>query len=415
MYHIKQNFLDLAIKDIPNKVREELSLTRLKEKVEGRKRVAIAVGSRGINNIVLIIKTVVEEVKRYGGQPFIVPAMGSHGGAKAEGQKEVLENYGVTEEYMGVPIISSMEIVSLGRTPQGVEVFMDKNAYSSDSIITINRVKLHTDFRGEIESGILKILAIGLGKHNGAVNIHRYGAQGLKVNIPEVAKIMIAKAPVALGIGIVEDAYDHTAIIQAIEPEEIEKKEKELLKKQRQLMSSLPLAKIDILLVDQMGKNISGSGMDTNVIGRIKIKEVPEPEKPDIHVIVVRDLTEESHGNAAGIGLADLVIRRLVEKINFDQTYTNCITTTFPERGKIPITLDTDELAIKTALLWIGGHKGFQEAKVIWIKNTLKLEEMIVSSGCLEELKNRPYIEILEGPIEMKFDTAGNLISEYFA
>jgi hypothetical protein len=414
IYRIKQNFPDLAIKDIPNKVREELARTRLKEKVEGRKSVAIAVGSRGINNIALIVKTVVEEVKRYGGQPFIVPAMGSHGGATAEGQREVLESYGVTEEYMGAPIISSMEVVSLGQTPQGVEVFLDKNAYYSDAIIAINRIKLHTDFRGEIESGILKMLAIGLGKHKGAVNLHRYGAQGLKVNIPEVAKIMISKAPVALGIGVVEDAYDHTAIIQAMEPEEIEEKEKGLLKKQRQLMPSLPLAKIDILVVDQMGKNISGSGMDTNVIGRIKIKGIPEPEKPDIHVIVVRDLTEESHGNAAGIGLADLVIRRLVEKIDFDQTYANCITTTFPERGKIPITVDTDELAIKTALLWIG-HKGFQEAKVIWIKNTLKLDEMLVSSASLEELKNQPYIEILEGPIEMKFDTAGNLKSEYFA
>ncbi|MGB9858934.1 MAG: lactate racemase domain-containing protein [Moorellaceae bacterium] len=408
MYRVKQHFPDLALPDIPGKIREEMSKTQIGEKVAGGKRVAIAVGSRGINNIALIVKSVVEEVKNYGGRPFIVPAMGSHGGATAEGQKQVLESYGITEEYTGAPIISSMEVVSLGKTDQGVEVFMDKQAYGADAIIAINRIKLHTDFRGEIESGVLKLLAIGLGKHKGAANIHRYGAWGLKEHIPEVAKVMIKKSPVALGIGIVEDAYDHTAIIEAMEPEEIEEKEKRLLKTQRELMPSLPLDKIDVLIVEEMGKNISGCGMDTNVIGRIKIKGVPEPERPDIKVVVVLDLTEESHGNAVGIGLADLTTRRLVNKIDWEQMYANCITSTFPERGKIPVTLETDELAIKTAFMWIGPVRS-REAKVIRIKNTLQLSEMYVSEACLEELKGHPNIELLEGPVNMQFDEGGNL------
>ncbi|MGB9661287.1 MAG: lactate racemase domain-containing protein [Moorellaceae bacterium] len=408
MYRVKQHFPDLALPDIPGKIREEMSKTQIREKVAGGKRVAIAVGSRGINNIALIVKSVVEEVKNYGGRPFIVPAMGSHGGATAEGQKQVLESYGITEEYTGAPIISSMEVVSLGKTDQGVEVFMDKQAYGADAIIAINRIKLHTDFRGEIESGVLKLLAIGLGKHKGAANIHRYGAWGLKEHIPEVAKVMIKKSPVALGIGIVEDAYDHTAIIEAMEPEEIEEKEKRLLKTQRELMPSLPLDKIDVLIVEEMGKNISGCGMDTNVIGRIKIKGVPEPERPDIKVVVVLDLTEESHGNAVGIGLADLTTRRLVNKIDWEQMYANCITSTFPERGKIPVTLETDELAIKTAFMWIGPVRS-REAKVIRIKNTLQLSEMYVSEACLEELKGHPNIELLEGPVNMQFDEGGNL------
>ncbi|MGI9952889.1 lactate racemase domain-containing protein [Moorellaceae bacterium AZ2] len=409
MYRIKQTFPDLALRDIAGKIREEMARTRIRERVAGGKRVAIAVGSRGINNIALIVKSVVEEVKRYGGQPFIVPAMGSHGGATAEGQKEVLERYGVTEEYAGAPIISSMEVVSLGKTAKGVEVFMDKEAYSADAIIAINRIKLHTDFRGEIESGVLKLLAIGLGKHKGAANIHRYGAWGLKEHIPEVAKVMIEKGPVALGIGIVEDAYDHTAIVEAMEPQEIEEREKRLLRTQRELMPSLPVAKIDVLIVNEMGKNISGCGMDTNVIGRIKIKGMPDPERPDIQVVVVLDLTEESHGNAVGIGLADLTTRRLVNKIDFEQMYANCITSTFPERGKIPVTLETDELAIKTAFLWIGPVDS-QEAKVIRIKNTLELSEMYVSEACLRELKGRSDIEVLEGPVEMQFDVEGNLV-----
>ncbi|HRU33256.1 MAG TPA: DUF362 domain-containing protein, partial [bacterium] len=368
--------------------------------------IAIAAGSRGIRNIHRIVKATVEVVKEFGGRPFIVPAMGSHGGATAEGQKELLESYGITEEYTGAPIRSSMEVVELPSNGLENKVYMDKLAYSADGTIVINRIKPHTDFHGDIESGLLKMCVIGLGKHKQAIEIHRFGTYGLKYLIPPTAKRIIEYGNIILGIGIVENAYDETMVISAAKPEDFEREDKRLLDIARGNMPRLPVDKLDLLIVDEMGKDISGAGMDTNIIGRIYIDGETEPEKPKITRIVVTDLTEKAHGNAIGIGLADLTTRRLVNKIDFNATYQNAVTSTFLHRGKIPVIAEDSKTAIEWALMTCGPID-IPNARIIRIKNTLSLNELYISRSVLEEIKDR--IEII-GDFTDILDEEGELI-----
>jgi len=406
MIKIQQSFNDEHIEDVEKAVKEEFAASGVC--IKKNASIAIAVGSRGITNIHKIVKAVVDCVKRGGANPFIVPAMGSHGGATAEGQKKVLEEYGITQQYTGVPIKSSMEVVELPQGELNHKVYMDRYAYEADGTIIINRIKPHTDYHGSFESGLIKMCVIGLGKHRQACEIHKYGTYGLRELIPLTARQIIKHGNIILGIGIVENAYDNTAIIKALKPSEFEKGEMKLLEYSRKNMPRLPVDKLDILIVDQLGKNISGTGMDTNIIGRIKIEGENEPNIPKIKRIIVSDLTKESHGNAIGIGLADFTTKRLFNKIDFEATYENVLTSTFIERGKVPIVADNDRQAMEYALRTCGPIR-IEDARIIRIKDTLHISEMYVSESVFNEIKDRSNIKVAGEFIDM-FTPEGDLI-----
>lgn len=403
---IRQSFNNKCIKDLERTVKEQIN--NLDISLKPGASIAVAVGSRGIADIHRIIKAAVEALKEKGANPFIVPAMGSHGGATAEGQREVLESYGITEEYIGAPIKSSMQTVELPHGDLVTRVFMDKFAYESDGVVVVNRVKLHTDFHGTTESGLMKMCVIGLGKHKQALEMHKYGVYGLKELIPATAREVLNSGKIIMGLGIVENAYDRTLAIRAALPQDIEKEELKLLELSRENMPCFPVDQIDLLIVDEMGKDISGVGIDSNITGRISIKGEHDLSTPVINKIVVTDLTEASHGNALGIGLADFTTRRLFDKIDFKMTYENVLTSTFTERGKIPIIAETDKMAVEYALRTCGPQKA-DMLKIVRIKNTLKLNEIYVSKTILDEAKSRGNVEVT-GDFRDMFDKCGNLI-----
>jgi len=333
-YNVRQIFSQEAISDVEDELNKSLNMVRCENLFVPGERVAIAVGSRGIANIGKIVAALVKRLKGIGTDPFIVPAMGSHGGATAHGQVEVLRSLGVTEEYVGAPIISDMDVVELGKTPNGATVYMDKHAWSADAIVVVNRVKPHTRFRADNESGLMKMVAVGLGKHKGCSQMHAYG---LFPTVVEAARLALRTAPIRLGIGIVENAYEKTAKIAAVLKDEFEAVDAELLKLAKSLMPSLLAKDIDLLVVGEIGKNISGTGMDVNIIGRVTQPVMNELETPRIKRIAVLDLTEATHGNALGMGLADVITRRLADKINFPATYANALAAGALDRAKMPL------------------------------------------------------------------------------
>jgi hypothetical protein len=400
---IRQQFDRPAIADPERAIAPQLNSDKLN--FAPGANIAIAAGSRGIANIARITKAVVDAVKAKDGVPFIIPAMGSHGGATAEGQREVLASYGITAEAMGCPIRSSMEVVELDRGGFELPLYMDRHAHESAGVILINRIKPHTDFQADFESGLAKMSVIGLGKERQASEIHSYGMYGLKTLMPQAARRILATGKILLGIGIVENAYDETAIIEALTPEEILRREPELLKLAKQMMPRFPLDAIDVLIVDRLGKNISGTGMDRNIIGRLRIDGEPEPDFPRIKSIVVTDLTEASHGNACGIGLADVTTRRLVDKVDWEATYLNGVTSGFYLRCMLPVVAATDAQALEWGIR--ATHEPRQPKKIVRITDTLHLSEMYVSAAALEEI-NVP-IEILSEPVKI-FDEQGALI-----
>jgi len=393
MIKIRCRYDDECIADIGEAVRSEIA--RIGLRIRQGDSIAIAVGSRGIANVKDIVKETVAWGKEHGGNPFIVPAMGSHGGANAEGQQEVLASYGVTQEYVGAPVKSSMQTVEIDRGNLENRVFVDRFAYEADGIIVINRVKVHTDFHGAIESGIMKMCVIGLGKHLQALEIHRHGVYGLKELLPKTALHILRHTKIIMGLAIVENAYDKTMLIRAIKPEDFATEDSRLLEISRRNMPKLPTDRIDILLVDEMGKDISGAGLDTNIIGRLKIRDQPDAENPKIKNIIVMDLTQASHGNAIGMGLADYITKKLFEKIDFQATYENVITSTFTERGKMPIVADTDQQAVQYAVR-TSGPVAPEDLRIIRIRNTLRLDEMAVSQSIWEEIRENPNIEKIE-------------------
>lgn len=392
---VKQHFKRTKISDekIETVVREQVMNSGVS--IAKGAQIAIAVGSRGIANIPEIVKATAQWVKESGGEPFIVPAMGSHGGATADGQKQVLESYGITNAYTGAPIKSSMEVVELPSGDLKNKVYMDKLACQADGTIVINRIKVHTAFHGAIESGLMKMCVIGLGKHKGALELHRYGAKGLRESIPPTARQILKHGNILLGIAIAENAYEETAIIKAVRPADFEREEMKLLQWVKENMPKLPLEQLDVLIVEEFGKNISGTGMDVNIIGRLKIASEPEPESPNITSIILLDLHEKSHGNANGMGLADVITRRFYEKIDFKATYENILTTGFLERGKMPVVADTDQQALEYALKPCG-LKTPEQAKIIRIKNTLILDELWASPKVVDEIKNCENITMAE-------------------
>jgi len=409
MLRVRQDFDRNHIADIPARVSQEVAKLNLRDRVRSGDTVAVTGGSRGVANIAVILRSVVQELQKQGARPFIIPAMGSHGGGTAEGQREVLEHYGVTESSMGVPIKASMETSLIGETPQGIPVFVDSFALGADHIVVVNRIKPHTDFDGEIESGLSKMMAIGLGKHQGAKHYHRANIRyGYYTVITSVANVVKQNCKILFGLGIVENAYDETFLIEGVLCPQIESRERELLKIAKSSLARLPFDRGDVLVIDEMGKNISGAGMDTNVIGRTVSQRERGPAKPLFTRIFVRDLSEESNGNAVGIGLADMVTRRLVNKIDPTPTYINAITSTNVEAARIPVTFDSDQDAVETAIL-TSGVVTPEDCRLVWVKNTLKLDQFIASESLLEEIRKKNNLTVLEELGELSFTEQRNL------
>jgi hypothetical protein len=410
MLRVKQKFEAPTLEDIPAAVRAEVQSLALDSKVTAGESVAISVGSRGIANIALIIKSLVEELKALGLEPFLVPAMGSHGGGVAEAQQAIIEGYGVTEEYTGAPIKASMETVQVGETEDGVPVFFDKYAYEANHVAVVGRIKPHTDFVGEIESGLHKMMLIGLGKHKGAALYHQaivhYSFDRI---IRSVGQTVVDKCGVLLGLGLVENQYDKTALIKGVGAEELVEREKELLILAKKWMPRLPFETVDLLIVDEIGKNISGAGMDTNVVGRkFHDNHAAEKEYPKVTRILVRGLTEETHGNASGIGTAEYAHKRAIKEMDREITYINCMTGNHPSGAHIPLYFDTDRICIDRALETVGLVEP-ENAKVLRIHNTLELAEVLVSEAYLPEVEKRDDLEVIGEAEDMPFDANGDL------
>jgi len=371
-------------------------------------RVAITGGSRGIAAIVPLTAAIVSVLKDLGAEPFVVNAMGSHGGATAEGQKDLLASLGLIEENLGCPVSITMEVDQVGELPDGFPVLCDRNAASADHIIVINRIKAHTAVTGPIQSGLSKMCTIGLGKVEQASRIHRYGPSRMGQIIREAATVLIAKAPVLAGVGIVENAYGGVARLELVRPEEIPATDERLLVEMHRLMAKLPCPELDLLVIEEMGKRYSGTGMDTHVIGRWRIFGEPEPESPRIQRIAVLGLDSSSHGNAQGVGMADLITERLFKSIDLQKTYMNTLTSTYVQRGMIPIIGGSDRETIEKAL---GSIPLFREdeAKIAWIRNTNEIEYVALSAAALTESAEGTRIEKLR-EVPWAFDQKGLLI-----
>jgi len=415
---VRQHFTQTPSLDMRATIESQLESRLSDFRVAPGSRIAVAVGSRGITGLREMVALVVERFRQRGAKPFIVPAMGSHGGATPVGQEEILAGYGVSETGLGVPVRASMAVELLGRTGDGVEVYFSAEALAADGIVMINRVKPHTDFAGGIGSGILKMTSIGLGKHAGASTVHAAAMSlGYEHVIRTVARRIFETAPVLAAVAILEGPRHETAKIEVLGPTEIEAREEELCVEARSLMPRLPFDAIDLLIVDRMGKNISGTGMDPNIIGRgvhgystlFSDQRVAALGLPVIRRIFVRELTLESHGNAIGIGLADFTTRRLVEATDRQATSINVLTALSLHLVKIPMYFDTDREAIEQALV-SACFADTAAARVMRIADTLSLEKVEVSEVYASEFSQKPQIEPLAGPLDMAFDRCGNLL-----
>ncbi len=410
MLRIRQTFDDTTLDDIPGEIQEQLTQLKLETRIKSGQTVAVACSSRGIANYGLILESVVSFLKQLKLDPFIIPAMGSHGAATAAGQKRVLEHLGILEEDVAAPIRSSLEIVQVGETAEQIPVYLDKLASEADHIVLINRIKKHTEFEHEFESGLLKMMAIGLGKQEGAAVYHEamltYGYPSV---ILSVARIVMQHANLLFGVGTVENGYGQTALIGAGLRDDIEEMEKALLKSAKAYAPALPFDEADIILIDEMGKEISGTGFDTKVVGRIGLPLVTaEPEGPRIKRIVVSDLTPGSEGNAVGVGIADIITQRLFDKIDMGALNMNTITGVCPEMGKIPLTLKNDVEALETAIKCVGLIPR-EKLKIMRIKNTAMISEVDVSEAYEDDIANRDDLEIVIPKKAMEFDAGGYL------
>ncbi len=378
------------------------------EKLQGC-RIAVAVGSRGIANVREIARAVCGWLKTQGAQPFVFPAMGSHGGATAEGQRKILEEYGITGDSMGAEIRSSMETVFLGTTPEGFKVFMDRNAWEADGVLVMNRVKPHTDFCGNIESGLLKMMAIGMGKIDGARECHRLSCKyGFEKVIRAVSSKVLASGKILCGLAVVENELHQICAVRAARPEGIVRQEEETLAIARPLVPRIPFSRFHLLIVDELGKNISGCGMDTKVIGRGV--ELQPGQAPEICLIYVRDLTAESAGNAAGIGLADVMHERLYRKIDLQKMYVNVLTALNPPMARLPVYLPSDREAIQFALGALGSPDP-GEQRIVWIRNTLNLDSLAASETLAREGTELSGWRLASESNLPEFDPEGNLAS----
>jgi len=406
---VEQHIETPRVDNVPEAIRDEMARLDVAKKVRPGMAIALTAGSRGINGIPTILATVAGELKRAGAEPFIVPSMGSHGGATADGQLHVLHTLGVTEEAVGSPIRASMETVQIGRTPEGIPVHMDRLAAGADGIVVVNRVKAHTDYSGPVESGLMKMLTIGLGKHLGALTAHRHAILlGYATVIASVGREVIRRAPLLFGLGVIENAYDETAAVVASWPHDFEATDRALLERAKQIMPRLPFERLDVLIVDEMGKEISGTGMDTNVVGRRMNLSEPALASPHITRIVVRDLSARTYGSAIGIGLADFTTQRLVDKMDRQPTYINCLTANAPENGRIPMIGATDREAVDWAFLTCGAVEP-ADVRLTRILNTLHLERFYASEALRSEIEANQRLKIVSAWEPLAFDPTGAL------
>ena len=402
---VRRHFLQDHIADVAAETRKRLAEARLSDLVRPGWRIAITAGSRGIAGIDVIVGTVAEELRRLGAQPFVIPAMGSHGGATAAGQVELLAELGITEARLGVPILSSMETVVVGRCRNGAEVHMDRHAFESDGVVVINRVKCHTNFRGPIESGLCKMLSVGLGKQAGAESIHGHS---LASTIPEAAQIALETGKVLLGIAVVENAYHQPYRVVAVGPRGFHEADRELLILSNKLAPGLPFDELDVLVVDWIGKEISGSGMDSNVIGQWRLTGEP-PFRPMYRRVVALNVTPGSHGNCVGIGMADFTTRRLVSQFDAEKVYLNALTANVPHTAKIPMVLETEVEAVEVALRSARPRGG--DFELVRIKSTSELQELYVTAPLLSQLAERGEdFELVRGLGPMPANGRGELL-----
>ncbi len=408
-YKIKQHFEERCIENVPEYLRNQLSKSNSIHDIKPGMRIAITAGSRGIDNLVPILRTTVEYLKELHAEPFIVGSMGSHGGGTAEGQRELLQSLGVNEETVGCGVYTSSETVEIVHTNAGLAVFCDKKAWESDGIIVFNRIKPHTAFHGPNESGLLKMITVGLGKANGASQLHRLGPNHMSAAIREIGQAFLNTGKIICGIAAVENQFDKTSILEIIEPNHFITREQDLLIKAKAFLPTLPTDELDILVIRMMGKNYSGTGMDTNVIGRSRMFGVPEPDSPKFARVVVLDLDDASHGNATGIGLADLTTERLFQKIDRQKTYFNCTTSTYVQRAMIPMIMPSDKAAIETAMLSLAAEDPMQLRMAV-IDDTLHVQHALISESVARELTGNPKIETISQPINLKFSTDGTLL-----
>lgn len=406
MVRIRQKFDAAKVEDYIGALREELKKPGAVDTIKAGQRVAVAVGSRGVAHIAEFTRTTIEAIKAAGGEPFIVPCMGSHGGATAAGQIDVLHHLGVTEEAMGAPILSSMEVVKIDEMANGLPVYVDKYAYEADAIVVINRVKPHTAFRGRIESGIMKMIAIGLGKQKGAEACHQLGFKYMAENVPAMANIMLNKLPILFGVALVENAYDETCRVEVLPAADIERREEQLLTEAKSRLPKILFDQIDVLVIDYIGKNISGDGMDPNITGRYPTEYAHGG--PDVSKMIVLDLTPETKGNANGVGTADFTTKRLTDKTDWPATYANGLTSTVCAPTKQATTLENDYYSIKAAVKTCN-ILDYTTCRLVRIRDTLHLGEIEISVNLLEEARNHPDIEILTEPYDLKFDDEGYL------
>jgi hypothetical protein len=409
-FRLGVQFEERRISDIPTTLQSEIHKLAPEHLILPGQTVAVAVGSRGIDRHHVIVKTVVDELRRLGALPYIVPAMGSHGGGTAVAQAQILADYGISEDAMGVPVRSGMEVVELGRTEFGMPVYFDHHAAQADRVVLINRIKPHTRFSGVIESGLMKMMAIGLGKKTGAATYHKFFAHySFDMVVRAIYQVVSRQTPVAFGVAVIENGYQQTAELHAIPMAEIETVESELLHRARAWCPKLPFEQVDLLIIDEIGKDISGAGMDTNVTGlkKIFVKELSF-SPPFVDKIFVRDLSLGTKGNAMGLGLADFTTRRLVDKVDFAATYTNAITGMNLRGAKLPIFMDNDRQILDAAFRSLG-LKAPADAKVLWIKNTLQLGQVEASIAYRDLARHRPDITLISEPRSLCFDADDNL------
>ena len=406
MAAVRQVFDSDHIEDIPGEMRRELSREAVRAKIRPGMRIAITAGSRGIDHLAVIIRELVSFLKEQGALPFVIPAMGSHGGATAEGQLAIVHEYGVTEEFVGCPVLATMEVVKIGELDGGRPIFINRLAAEADGIISLNRIKAHTAFRGSYESGVMKMLTIGLGCQQGAEVCHRQGILHLGENVEKFAFGILKNANVLLGVGIIENAYDQTAVIRVMTGEEIPAVEPELLKLAKARMACLKLPQVDVLIVDRIGKDISGEGMDPNIAGRFIVPTIQGGIQATR--IGILDITEKTLGNVVGLGMADTCSKRVVERMSREATYPNSLTSTVTSLCKIPMYFDTQKETIQATIKMTPG-KAPEEITMIRIRDTLSMDTIWVSENLIPAVENMPDMRLLTEPEALQFDADGNL------
>ena len=410
LYLVKQTFPRPRIEAVKSTVYQELEKLGIRQRLPKGSKVAITAGSRGINKIVEITRYIVDYLKENGFEPRLIAAMGSHGGGTAEGQRAILNSLGLTPEAVGAPVLTGAETVEVGKTPQGLIAYINRHIRDVDGVIVLNRIKVHTALMGDMQSGLTKMCVVGLGGPSGAQQFHSLGIRELPACLREIGTILMEKTPILGGLAIIENGFEETAHIIGVEARKFIEEEPKLLAMATKLLPLLPVDKLDILVIEEMGKDYSGTCIDTNVVGRFRVKGEPEPETPFIKRIVVLDISEGSHGNANGVGLADLVTDKLVGKIDLKSTYLNVVTTGFVQRCFIPLHFPSEKETIEMAIASLG-RVAAKDLRLMVIPTTLHLERVYASEALVAELKAKPGVEVMGEAMELAFDASGNMVT----